>query len=75
MTFATELEFDEALAAINDPRAPQTDRRFLDDLTGEIYRRAAAIRAARSTRTTPEDRKRPVDVQVIPSAQVFDTRR
>lgn len=73
--FATEMDYDEALAAINDPRMPLTDREMLADLTDEIYRRAAAIREARSGRPTPEDLKRPVDVTVIASSQVFDTRR
>ena len=75
MRFTTETEFDEALAAINDPRMPLESREFLDDLTDEIYRRAAEIRGARSARSTVEDRKRPVDVTVIPSSQVFDVRR
>lgn len=71
----TELEFDEALAAINDPRVPLFDREMLAELTTEIYRRAAVIREARPAKATLEDRKRPVDVTVIPSSEVFDSRR
>lgn len=71
----TELEFEEALAAINDPRTPLTDRQYLDELTSEIYRRAAAIREARPAKATVEDRKQPVGMTVIASSQVFDTRR
>lgn len=71
----SELEFEEALAAINDPRMPLADRQFEAELTSEIYRRAAAIREARPARATVEDRQRPVGVTVIPDSEVLDSRR